>query len=195
MHAWGEGEPAFRSHAGRLDALIGSAAAAAPDAAFLLTADHGMNPKKRCWDLAKTCRTAGAPVRFVLSPERDYYVRHHRNFTGCAWVWLEAPSDRDRVFSVIAGLQGVESVLEREEAASRFRVDRARIGDLVVLGDKDTMFGELEEEWEELPPSYRAHGSLHEMDVPLIVHNLRHPMPAESFFRRNFDLTRFLFRV
>ena len=39
-----------------------------------------------------------------------------------------------------------------------------------------------------MPASPRAHGSLYEMDVPLIVHNYQHPMLSEGFFRHNFDV-------
>ncbi|MGH8607275.1 MAG: alkaline phosphatase family protein, partial [Gammaproteobacteria bacterium] len=45
MHTWAPEEPESLQHLMRLDELIGAAVAAAPDAAFLLTADHGMNYK------------------------------------------------------------------------------------------------------------------------------------------------------
>ena len=48
---------------------------------------------------------------------------------------------------------------------------------------------------EELPPTYRAHGSRHEMELPLIMYNYQHPLPPSAFFRHNLDLTRFLFRA
>ncbi len=110
MHAWAEEEPESQAHLSEIDKLIHAATETAPDVAFLFTADHGMNKKQRCWDLSKACARAGVPVRFVLSPERDYYVQHHRNFTGCAWVWLQSASDEQRVRDVISGLAGVEEV-------------------------------------------------------------------------------------
>jgi phosphonoacetate hydrolase len=195
MHAWSERAPESLEHLEGVDRRVGEARAAAPDAAFLVTADHGMNPKTRCYDLARICREAGRPVRFVLSPERDYYVVHHRNFTGCAWIWLEREADREVVRRVISGLPGVESVMDSAEAARQFRTDARRIGDLVVFGDRDTMFGEMETPYEALPETYRAHGSRHEMEVPLIVYNYGHPLPPPEFFRHNLDLTRFLFRA
>jgi phosphonoacetate hydrolase len=69
------------------------------------------------------------------------------------------------------------------------------LGDLLVNGDRDTMFGDMDVEMEHLPPTYRAHGSSHEMDVPLILHNLRDAVPPAEFFQHNLDLTRFLFRA
>ena len=99
MHTWPPSAPESKEHLAKLDAVIGRAVAAAPDAAFLITADHGMNAKTRCWDLARACKNRGLELRFALSAERDKYVKHHRTFGGTAWVWLKSPDDaapRDR---------------------------------------------------------------------------------------------------
>jgi phosphonoacetate hydrolase len=195
MHAWPDDAAESLEHLAEVDRRLEAAVAAAPDAAFLVTADHGMNNKSRCYDLEKVCREAGRPVRFVLSPERDYYVVHHRNFTGCSWVWLERDSDREAVRDLILALPGVELVMDSAEVARKFRTDPDRIGNLVVFGDRDTMFGEMEHPFEKLPTTYRAHGSLHEMELPLFIYNYHHPLPPPEFFRHNLDLTRFLFRA
>src|SRR6202521_5527663 len=47
MHMWPPEAPESQEHLERIDDLFGQAMRAAPDAAFLLTADHGMNPKTR----------------------------------------------------------------------------------------------------------------------------------------------------
>ncbi len=179
MHAWRPEDQRSIDHLGRLDELIHAAVNTAPDIGLYLTADHGMNDKVRCWDLAVACANRGTPVRFALSAERDRYVRHHRTFGGTAWVWLNDPFDAERVMSTIASLDGVESVLGRDEAARTFRLLPERIGDLVVLGDVDTVFGELGgDEIELLEDGYRSHGSLHEQAVPLITYNTHLPEPA-----------------
>lgn len=186
MHAWRPEHPLSIEHLARLDDLI-CAAADIDGVALYATADHGMNDKSRCWDLAKACANRGAPVRFALSAERDRYVRHHRTFGGTAWVWLHDPADRDSVGGVISGLPGVEAVLDREEAARRYRLLPERIGELVVLGDIDTVFGELDgDEVEWLKNGYRSHGSLHEQAVPLITANTTLPEPTERCY--NADL-------
>jgi phosphonoacetate hydrolase len=195
MHAWAETAAESLEHLEEVDRRVGEAMEEAPDAAFLVTADHGMNNKTRCYDLEKVCRDTGRPVRFVLSPERDYYVVHHRNFTGCSWIWLEQEEDREAVRGVVSELVGVERVMDSADAAREFRTDADRIGDLVVFGDRDTMFGEMECAVEELPATYRAHGSMHEMELPLVIYNYRHPLPPPEYFRHNLDLTRFLFRA
>lgn len=195
MHAWHETDPESLAHLEEMDARIDRAAEVAPDAAILLTADHGMNNKKRCYDLDRICQEAGCPVRFVLSPERDYYVKHHRNFTGCAWIWLNDPEDRGAVRGIVSALEGVEGVMDGKEAARRFHTDPARIGDMVVFGDIHTMFGEMDSAREDLPDTYRAHGSMHEMELPLFIHNFQGALPHPDFFRHNLDLTRFLYRA
>lgn len=193
MHRWAPEEAESRAHLAGLDEGIREVmSAAGSDAMLLATADHGMNAKERCWDLARVCAEAGTPVRFFLSPERDYYVPHHRNFTGCGWLYLDSPADTGRAAEICRGLEGVEEVISGDEAATRFHLPREQVGDLVVLGDCNTMFGVMESAHEILPPGYRAHGSLHEMDLPLIAYPLHPELPAPDFFQHNKDLTAFL---
>ncbi len=192
MHMWPpEAEPS-RRHLGQLDALLGECASAAPDAAFLLTADHGMHHKTRCWDLMKACAAQGVALRSVLSAEQDKYLKHHSGFGGTAWVYLKSNRDSDRAAAVIQKLPGVREVLTRTEAARRFRLMPARIGELVALGDRDTVFGSLDSEVVDLPAEYRSHGSSDEARVPLVVHNAARA-PGAAFFRSNVDLARWLF--
>jgi phosphonoacetate hydrolase len=189
MHAWAPGDPRSSEHLRRLDELIGTAIAAAPGAAFFATADHGMNGKNLVYDLNQALANRGRPVRLALSAEKDRYVRHHRTFGGTAWVWLNRPADEDAVASALRGLPGVETVLPRAEAAQIFYLHPGRIGDLAVLGDAATVFGDLAEgqESEVLPPEYRSHGSLHEKSVPLIAwNNEHHPYPSDP--KHNKDL-------
>nr|MBL0714587.1 alkaline phosphatase family protein [Desulfobacterales bacterium] len=187
-------QEASREHLEAVDGLIGQALETAPDAAFLATADHGMNYKRQCWDLKQVLEEKGVPPRFVLSPERDYYIVHHRNFTGCSWIWLHHPNDAARTIDSLQALPGVEEVMSRETAAARFNLNPAHIGDLIVTGDRDTMFGDMDTAHEILPATYRAHGSLYEMRLPLIIWNQSGPLPPEDTFRFNLDLTRHLYR-
>lgn len=193
MHMWPPEAAESREHLATVDALLAEAAAAAPDAAFLVGADHGMNFKTRCWDLERALAVRGQPIRLAISAERDRYLRHHRGMGGTAWVYLNAAADAERVAEAIAGLAGVEAVLTREQAAAGLHLMPERIGDLVVLGDRDTVFGRLEGECEALAADYRSHGSRHELAVPLVVHNAADAPPA-AFFRYNLDLARWLYR-
>jgi phosphonoacetate hydrolase len=190
MHTWAPAAPESKEHMAALDQLLSEARDAAPDAAFLLTADHGMNYKSRCWDLFKACRELGSEVRFALSAEKDRYVKHHRTFGGAAWVWLNSPTDEERVAQTLLELKGVEAVLPRCDAAAKFGLMPERIGELAVFGDAATVFGELEGPMEELEPSYRSHGSLHESDIPLVIYNSSVKLPPSDAFTANLDLTR-----
>lgn len=192
MHMWPPEAPESKRHLATLDSLFGDLAHAAPDAAILLTADHGMNHKTRCWDLEKACAARGVSLRSAISAEQDKYLKHHRGFGGTAWVYLKSPKDADRAAEVIGKLPGIEKMLTRSEAAARFRSMPSRIGELVVLGDRETVFGGLDTESEALPAEYRSHGSLAEAEVPLLVYNAA-GAPDAGYFRSNVDLARWLF--
>jgi phosphonoacetate hydrolase len=194
MHTWAPEAKESQEHVKTIDHLLGQACAAAPDAALLLTADHGLNRKRRCYDLDKVLAGKSLPIRISISAERDRYLKHHRGFGGTAWVYLKKPADRDKVIAVLSSLPGAESVLTREEAASRYSLYASRIGDVCVFGDKDTVFGELEQPSEDLPDTYRSHGSTSELDVPLFAYNAK-GLPQESYFEHNLDLTRWLYRA
>lgn len=85
-------------------------------------------------------------------------------------------------------------MLSRSECAMRYHTIPERLGDLDVMGDVTTMFGEMDAAYEKLAPDYRAHGSLHEMDVPLILYNFKMALPDKSFFNANKDLAAFLWQ-
>jgi phosphonoacetate hydrolase len=193
MHTWAPEAPESKEHLARMDDLIGQAMAAAPDAAFLLTADHGMNPKALCWDLEKVCARQKVPIRCAVSTGRDRYVKHHRGCSGASYVHLKNPQDADRVREIVSGLKGVERVIARDEAARDYKLMASRIGNLMVLGDKETVFGELDAERESFP-GLRSHGSAHELDIPLFVYNAKNA-PSGDYFHHNLDLARWLYRA
>jgi phosphonoacetate hydrolase len=192
MHMWPAEAPESQEHLSRLDERLAELAAAAPDAAILLTADHGMNFKLRCWDLEKALQERGAPVRIAISAERDKYLAHHQGMGGTAWIHLRTPHDEARVGALLRELEGVECVLTRAQAAAEFGLMASRLGDLVVIGDRDTVFGNLDTAMEILPAGFRTHGSLHEMKVPVILHNAP-GAPKADYFLHNLDLARWMY--
>lgn len=193
MHMWPPEAPESREHLARLDELFGQAMNAAPDAAFLVTADHGMNAKTRCYDLEKVCARRGVPLRKAFSAGRDRYVKHNRGCSGAAYVYLKSPQDRDRVRGILADLKGCERILGREETAHEYKLMASRIGDLVVWGDKDTLFGEMDTEQENFSTGLRSHGSEHERDIPLLIYHAKNA-PSSDYFEHNLDLARWLYR-
>jgi hypothetical protein len=48
------------------------------------------------------------------------------------------------VAALVETLDGVDGILTREEAARKYHLVPERLGDLVVLGDRETMFGDME---------------------------------------------------
>lgn len=78
MHMHAETSVESRAHLAALDTKLAEAAHTAPDAAFYISADHGMNRKTRAWDLAKACANRDVPLRLAISAERDKYPKHHR---------------------------------------------------------------------------------------------------------------------
>ena len=196
MHAWAPDAVESQEHLATVDALIGEARTIAPDAAFFFTADHGMNFKTVCRDLKQACAARGFDLRYALSVEKDRYVRHHRTFGGIAWIYVHSPNDRDAAAEVLRTIPGVEKVLTREEAASRYHLMPERIGQLVVLGDRVTVFGELPagREEERLEASYRSHGSEYESMVPLVIWNCEAKLPPLTEFRNNHDLVKWAYR-
>jgi phosphonoacetate hydrolase len=194
MHTWAPDAKESLEHVNRIDDLLGQACAAAPDAAFFLTADHGLNHKRKCYDLEKVLAGQALPIKMCISAERDLYMKHHRGFGGTAWVYLNQAGDRDKVMAALSALPGIESVMTREQAASRYSLYASRIGEICVFGDKDTVFGELEQTSTDLPDGYRSHGSTSELNIPMFAYNSK-GLPPESYFEHNLDLTRWLYRA
>src|ERR1700739_97229 len=192
MHMWAPEQPESKEHLARMDDLFGQAMKIAPVAAFLATADHGMNAKTRCWDFEKVCAARGVPLRKAFSAGRDRYVKHNRGCSGAAYVYLKSPEDGPRVREIIGNTKGVERVLTREEAAREYKLMASRIGDFVVWGDQDTVFGEMDMESDNLEGKVRSHGSLHEIEMPIFLYNAK-GAPPPGYFKRNLDLARSLY--
>ncbi|MDR1519116.1 MAG: ectonucleotide pyrophosphatase/phosphodiesterase [Planctomycetota bacterium] len=193
MHRWAPDAPESLEHLRRLDEAIGETVDAAPDAALLITADHGMNPKAKCIDLARFCSARGKPIRFAVSPVADRLLAHHGGHGGVSYIYLERPGDADAVGALLRSVPGVEAAWTSAEAAARFHLPAECLGDLVAAADKNTVFGTLDGEEQALAGDYRNHGSLHEVDIPLIAYNLRRPERILEKALYNFELTSRLF--
>jgi phosphonoacetate hydrolase len=170
MHMWAPDEDGSRQHMRLLDDAIRAAVDLVPNAEVLVTADHGMNAKSRALDLGRILAARGVRGARALSIEKDGIVGHHRDLGGGAWVWADE-DQLDRAAEILASLDGVEEVVLRAEAAARFDLNPDRMGDLAVLADRQSVFGDLATETEVLAPGYRSHGSGYETEVPLIRWN------------------------
>lgn len=119
MHMWAPEEKDSKDFLHRIDSLIGELLDEAPDAAILLTADHGMNHKNRGVDLAQVCKNRNTPIKIAISPEKDKYIKHDKGLGGAAYIYLNDNSDKEAVKKTLLATKGVEAVLTREEAAKK----------------------------------------------------------------------------
>jgi phosphonoacetate hydrolase len=174
QHAAAPGEPLSDEFHVAVDAAIGRAL----DTGFAvgLVADHGMRAKTAA-DGSPNVRylddalgEAGVPGAHTLCPITDPYVVHHAALGSLAWVHLDDIDQLDRARGVLAGLAGVEAVLDRSAAAAAFELPADRIGDLVVLADGSTVLGKSRaaHDLSALHGTLRSHGGLHERIVPMI---------------------------
>jgi len=178
-------------HLSEFDKLLGETLNEHPDLEVYMSADHGMNFKRLCYDLNKVLPAKGCEIFFAMSAERDPYVKHHRTFGGTAFVFLNHPADFERAADICRRLAGVEAVYDRYTAASRFQLHPDRIGDMMVTGDIDTVFGPLDVAIgiEELPKGFRTHGGSDESNVPLIVYNRKVDIDDWHTLTHNYHLT------
>jgi phosphonoacetate hydrolase len=88
----------------------------------------------------------------------------------------------------LRALPGIELVLPREEAAARFELPADRIGDLVVVSERNVVLGSAStrHDLSQLELPLRSHGGVSEQRVPLIVNR---PIAGLDLARRwrNFD--------
>ena len=195
MHTYAPDEPESQRHVKILDDAIGELVESHPDVTLFITADHGMSPKTRMIDLSDVLERVGISAE-VVPIIKDRYVVHHNNLGGCMFIYFEqGQSDRlDEAAQALTDTDGVERVYTRQEAADELRLSYDRIGDLVVTGDAETVFGptEIGDSWQDTGAGsgLRSHASAHEQDIPIIGYN-------GDFdgldFNENRDLGRYVF--
>jgi len=172
FHTYAPEAEQAQEYVSNLDTRLGRLLETCPNLELYVTADHGMNAKRRALNPALTLRKQGIPATLVPII-KDRYVQHHQNLGGSAYLYLDQPDDLVAAAEAVRALPGVEEALPREVAAARFRLPTGRIGDLMLLADVQTVFGELP--LAEQPVELRSHGSLYEQSVPIYAYNARVP--------------------
>ena len=194
MHKYAPDEPESMQHMSILDGAIGDLVEAHPDVTLLVTADHGMSPKTRMVDLGDGLARHGIRAK-VVPIIKDRYVVHHSNLGGCMFIYLGSgrsgesggPDDINEATKVLQATPGVEEALPREEAVEKYRLHFERIGDIVVTGEPDVVFGDPASV--DMPARLRSHASTHERTIPLIGYN----GDFDGFsFEENRDIGRFV---
>ncbi len=163
-------------------------------AVIALTADHGMNAKHLENGEPKVIYLQdimdewfGVDAARVILPITDPYVAHHGALGSFATAYMT-----DRVDEFIARLKevsGITLVYTRAEAAAEFELPEDRIGDVVIVSDRNTTLGTSADRHDlsGLDAPLRSHGGVTEQKVPLI---LSKPTPGVDTKRRlrNFDI-------
>lgn len=174
------------SHLDKLDTL---------GCVITLTADHGMNSKigldgaPQVVYLQDWCDTfLGKDIARVILPITDPYVAHHGSLGSFATIYLPADADVDTVCKQLTSHEGMDLALLRADAADRFALPADRIGDVVVIGNRSTVFGTSasRHDLSGLDSPLRSHGGVTEQRVPLIVNRPLQGIDRTRRFR-NFD--------
>jgi phosphonoacetate hydrolase len=140
-----------------------------------LVADHGMNAKVQR-DGAPNVRYLGDVLdaanidAHVVLPITDPYVVHHAALGSACWVHV-ADHDVEAARGLIELQDGVEEVLDRDQAVAALSLPGDRIGDLVVLADAHTALGgrRREHDLSALRGPLRSHGGRYEQTVPILL--------------------------
>ena len=163
------------------------------------TADHGMNAKQNADGTPNVIyletilrEKFGEGIR-VICPITDPYVRHHAALGSYVEVYLPPAVSAHKAAKAIQLIKGATEVYDRPAAAESLQLPADRIGDLVVLADKNTVLGRkpVDHDLSHVKEGLRTHGGRFEEMVPLL---LSKPLqiPAQKRFStggiRNFDI-------
>lgn len=159
-----------------------------------LTADHGMNAKHDSAGRPQViylqdlldAEVGGSRSRVIL-PITDPYVVHHGALGGFATAYLPAEADADALAAKLREIEGIETVLSRNEACARFELPADRLGELVVISARGWALGSTpaKHDLSGLTEPLRSHGGVSEQLVPLVINR---PVTELGDRRlRNFD--------
>ena len=190
MHTYAPGNPESARHVTLLDEGLGAVLDQAPAARMLVTADHGMSDKTRMLHLPGELARYGIRAK-AIPVIKDRYVVHHSNLGGSIYVHLDDLSDLNAALDTLRNFDGVEDAVSGEEASARFHLMPERVGDIFVLADPATVFGDPAEV--AMPVGLRSHGSAHETTVPIIGCGPGLDGEAAARFRQNLDVGRYIF--
>jgi phosphonoacetate hydrolase len=93
----------------------------------------------------------------------------------------------------LSKIDGIFEVLAKNEACEKYALPADRIGDIVVLADKDTVFGKTpaSHDLSQLKGPLRSHGGLTETTVPFVLSETVDEDKQKKIVR-NFDLFDYL---
>lgn len=148
-------------------------------AVVALTADHGMNDKSNAtgkpnviWlqDILDT--KFGKGDTRVICPITDAFVAHHGALGGFVRVWCRGTATPKQIIEAIRGIDGLESVLDKETACKVHDLPPDREGDVVVISTAEVCVGAsaADHDLSGLEGHrLRTHGGVSEAKVPFIL--------------------------
>ena len=193
QHKAAPGAKAANAFYAMMDRYLASLEAAG--AAIALTADHGMNDKHGADGSPNVLYLQdvldgwlGAGAARVILPITDPYVVHHGALGSFATAYLPNGADARALAARIAALEGIEQSLLRAEACARFELPEDRMGDLVLVSQRDTVIGtsRSRHDLSGLDAPLRSHGGVSEQKVPLLFNRRVNGLSAGRRLR-NFD--------
>ncbi len=176
----------FDKYLGQLDEL---------GAAIVMTGDHGMNAKHKADGTPDVIYLQDlldgwlAPEQArVILPITDPYVVHHGALGSYATAYLQEGVDRDALIERLNAKQGIMNAQSREAACAEFELPADRVGDIVVVSDKNVVLGTSEHRHDlsGLTEPLRSHGGVSEQRVPFIINRAIKDVPDAPVLR-NFD--------
>jgi phosphonoacetate hydrolase len=185
MHKFSPKDNESKVHLQMIDLAVGDIMRKYSNATIIISADHGMSDKTNLVDLGKILTNNGIQ-NYAFPIIKDRYVAHHSNLGGGYIIYLDEVI-ASQAIALLNKVPGVDLAVSREEAVNKFNLHADRIGQIVVTGNKETVFGNIGEV--DMPKGLRSHGSEHEMDVPIIGYNLKN---KEFKFSENRDVGKYV---
>ena len=152
---------------------------AALGAVVALTADHGMNDKSDAagkpnviWLQDILDKKFGKGDTRVICPITDAFVAHHGALGGFVRVWCRGKATPKEIIGVVRGLDGIESVYDKETACRMLDLPADREADVVVIANVDVCVGAAEADHDLSGLEghrLRTHGGVTEAKVPFVL--------------------------
>jgi phosphonoacetate hydrolase len=146
-------------------------------AVIVATADHGMNDKHNADGSPDVVylqplfdQWIGTTKARVILPITDPYVAHHGALGSFATVYVPPGTDIWPLIDKLKQVDGIDLALPRQVGCERFELPPDRIGDIVVVSDRQKVLGTAPERHDlsGLDEPLRSHGGLAERLVPMI---------------------------
>jgi len=148
-------------------------------AVVALTADHGMSDKSNAdgepnviWLQDILDSKFGKGDTKVVCPITDAFVAHHGALGGFVRVWCRGKATAKEIIETIAGIDGIEQALDRENICKLFDLPPDREGDVAVISREDVCIGGSKSDHDLRGLEghrLRTHGGTSEAKVPIII--------------------------